>query len=69
MNIDPGTEGTLLHFFMAVIPFTLIIIWLIVVYQIQATTPLSHSEDEAAKDQCLERYYGLYDGWSSHPSG
>ena len=64
-EINPGTKGTLLHFLAAVIPLTLITIWLIVAYQIQATTPrfnLNRDEDEGADAEGLERRHGLYDG-------
>jgi len=64
-EINPGTKGTLLHFFAAVIPLTLITIWLIVAYQIQATLPrfkFSRNEDEDDEAEGLERRYVLYDG-------
>lgn len=64
-EINPGTKGTLLHFFAAVIPLTLITIWLIVAYQIQATLPrfrFNRDEDEGAEAEGLEKSYGLYDG-------
>ncbi|EDR06191.1 uncharacterized protein LACBIDRAFT_300414 [Laccaria bicolor S238N-H82] len=64
-EINPGTKGTLLHFFVAVIPLTLITIWLIVAYQIQATIPrlkFKRSEDEGAEAEDLEGRYMLYDG-------
>lgn len=64
-EINPGTKGTLLHFFAAVIPLTLITIWLIVAYQIQATTPrfkFDGDEDEGAEAEGSEKRYGLYDG-------
>jgi hypothetical protein len=64
-EINPGTKGTLLHFFAAVIPLTLITIWLIVAYQIQTTIPrfkFNRDGDEDAEADGLERRYVLYDG-------
>ena len=64
-EINPGTKGTLLHFFEAVIPLTLITIWLIVAYQIQATIPrlkFNRHVDEGAEAEDLEGRYMLYDG-------